>query len=133
MFYFLVVLSGVKEQTESFYVAAEIIDYLHLVFPTRDLENLYCEYFKWLILHSVRLTAVIAIPNLNYWLFASENIPLPHSFGIDQPVLPWLLKGRFSLETSAAPVGRCWKHTALVEAPSGDSQSSASSTCAWVL
>lgn len=85
---------------------------------------MYCEYFKWLIPHSVRLTAVIAIPNLNYWLFASKNIsfPLPHSFGIDQPVLSW-----FSLETSAAPVGRCWKHRALPEAPSGDSQNCASS------
>lgn len=90
---------------------------------------MYCEYFKWLIPHSVRLAAVIAIPNLHYWLFASKNIsfPLPHSFGIDQPDLSWLLKGRFSLEISAAPVGRCWKHTALAEAPSGDSQNCASS------
>lgn len=72
-------------------------------------------YFKWLIPHSVRLSAVIAIPKLNYWLFASKSIsfPLPHSFGTDQLVLSWLLKGRFSLKTSAAPVGRCWKRSAL--------------------
>lgn len=90
---------------------------------------MYCEYLKWLIPHLVRLTAVIAIPNLNYWLFASKNISFhpPHSFVIDQSVLSWLLEGRFSLETSPAPAGRCWQHTALVEAPSGDSQSSASS------
>lgn len=66
-------------------------------------------YFKWLIPLSVRLTAVITIPKINYWLFASKSIsfPLPHSFGTDQLVLSWLLKGRFSLKTSAAPVGRC--------------------------
>lgn len=86
-------------------------------------------YFKWLLPHSVRLTAVIAIPNLNYWLFASKNVsfPLPHSFGIDQPAPSWLLQGRFSLEMSAAAVGGCWKHTALAEAPSGDSQNCANS------
>lgn len=82
-----------------------------------------------------RLTAVNAIPNLNYWLFASKNIsfPLPHSFGVDQPVLSWLLKGRFSLETCAASVGRCWRHTALTEAPSGDSQNCASSSTSGIL
>lgn len=99
------------------------------VFPTGDLEHSYYEHFKRLIPHSVRLTAVIAIPNLNCWLFASKNIsfPLPHSFGTDQPVLSWLLAGRFSPGTSGAPVGRCWKHTALAEAPPGDSQNHASS------
>lgn len=90
---------------------------------------MYYQYLERLIAHSVRLTAAIAIPSLNCWVFASKNIssPLPHSFGIDQPVLSWLLSGRCSPVLSTAPVGRCWKHATLVEAPSGDSQNRASS------
>lgn len=91
------------------------------VFPTGDLQRLYYKYFEMLIPHSARLAAVIAIPNLNCWLFAGKNIsfPLPHSFGIDQLGFS---HERFSPETSAASVGRCWKHTALTEAPPGGSQ-----------
>lgn len=124
MFYFLIVVVFLRSRLSPPMLQHKPPTICTSVFPAGDLQHLYYKYFERLIPHSGRLTGVTAIPNLNCWLFASKNIsfPLPHSFGIDQPVLSWLLAQRFSPGTSAGPVGRCWKHTALPEALPGDSK-----------
>lgn len=91
MFCFPTVPNALRSKLSPTMLQHKLLSICTSVFPTG-------KYFERLIPHSVRLTAVIAVPNLNCWLLASKNIffPLPHSFGIDQPVLcPGFLLGDF--------------------------------------